>query len=478
MKKIFPFLLIILFSMGCAKNHIPVITSLICSPENRSAGTKFTLTVAASDEDGDQLTYRWGADGGEFIDSVNQIQAKWKSPVDGSGKTFTITVVVADAESEASREFKILLGAPQLGSLEGHVNYTNFKIPVNQAIVTVGDKIATTNADGYFFMPGIVVGDYALKITKSDFSIFNSNIKIPLNDTLQVSVEITSVNYTTKLSGTISDQDGVPLENVQMVVLNPDGTESKLKATTNAAGFYRLWYLPFGKRTISVKKSSTEDNSYVAFKQVSDCQEIETQLNLTMTRIALRGTFTDLRDNHVYQFKTIGNSTWMTENLAYLPSVSPGTKGSKEDPFYYVYEYQGAVVSEAADTWYYKQYGVLYNMPAAMAACPNGWHLPDSDVEYNGLISTLGAPAGKKLKSTSAWTDHGNGDNSSGFSAYPGGKLTDKGVFTSTADAAYFWTTTIRTLSINKVLFYNSDDIYSQGAEDNSAMSVRCVKTK
>jgi uncharacterized protein (TIGR02145 family) len=458
MRKILPFLLLILLFMGCAKNHIPVIASLICSPENRSAGTQFTFNVTASDEDGDQLAYRWSADGGEFMDSANQIQAKWKSPVDGSGKTFTIKVVVADAESEAYREIQILLGAPQLGNLEGQVNFTNFKIPVNQAIITVGDKTATTNTDGYFFMPGIVVGDYALKITKPDFSVFNSNIKISLNDTLQVNVEITSVNYSTKLSGTISDQDGVPLENVLMVVLNPDGTESKLKATTNAAGFYRLWYIPFGKRTISVKKTTTEDNSYVAFQQVMDFQEIETQLNLTMTRLVLRGTFTDLRDNHVYAFKTIGNSTWMTENLSYLPNVSPGTKGSKEDPYYYVYEYQGTSVSEAVDAWYYKQYGVLYNLPAAMAACPNGWHLPDSDVEYNGLISTVSSPAGKKLKSTSGWTDHGNGDNSSGFAAFPGGKLNEKGEFINTGDAAYFWTTTIRTLSINKVLFFNSDN--------------------
>ncbi len=470
------FLLIILFTIACAKNHVPVITSLVCTPENRSAGTLFTLSVAATDEDGDKLEYRWTADGGEFPDSVNQVQVKWKSPADGAGKTYTIKVVVADAESETYRDFQILLGAPQLGNLEGQVNYTNFKIPVDLANVTIGDKSSATDATGHFFIEGIVIGDYDLKITKPAFSIFDSKVRITLNDTLRVKVEITSVNYTTKLSGTISDQGGLPLENATAVVLNPDGTESNLKATTNAAGFYRLWYIPFGQRTLSIKKATTEDNSYTAFKQVVNCQEIETQLNLVMTRTALRGTFTDLRDNHVYQFKTIGNSTWMTENLAYLPSVSPASKGSKEDPFYYVYDYQGSSVADAVSSWYYKQYGVLYNLPAAMAACPNGWHLPDSDVAYNGLIATVGMPAGKKLKSTSAWTDHGNGDNTSGFAAFPGGKLNEKGTFISTGDAAYFWTTTIRTLSICKGMFYNSDDIISLGVDDNSGLSVRCIR--
>ncbi len=477
MKKLTYFLILYIICVSCDKNHAPLIVDISCNPENRSAGTQFTLTVAATDEDGDKLVYRWTADGGEFPDSVNQVQVKWKSPADGSGKTYTIKVVVADAESEASREFQILLGAPQLGNLVGQVNYTNFKIPVDQATVTVGDKSSTTDTYGHFSISGIVVGDYDLKITKPAYTIFDSKIKITANGTLQVNAEITSVNFTTKLYGTIADQDGLPLENATAVVLNPDGTDSNLKATTNAAGFYKLWYIPFGERTISVKKATTEVNFYVAFRQVLNCQEIETQLDLEMTRLALSGTFTDTRDNHTYPFKMIGDLTWMTENLAYLPEVNPSSKGSGQDAFYYVYGYQGTDPLAAKETDNYKTYGVLYNWPAANKACPSGWHLPAGDLEWDALIKTLGPSAATKMKSSIGWAEHGGGNNSSGFSAIPGGEVKSNGTFAEMDYNAYFWTSSIISgISSYKVLAYGLSDVYSYSGDNRLAFSVRCVK--
>ena len=57
--------------------------------------------MAASDEDGDILNYHWIAEVGEFTDSTNQTQTKWKSPLDGSGKTFSIEIAVTDEQVEA-----------------------------------------------------------------------------------------------------------------------------------------------------------------------------------------------------------------------------------------------------------------------------------------------------------------------------------------------------------------------------------------
>jgi uncharacterized protein (TIGR02145 family) len=104
----------------------------------------------------------------------------------------------------------------------------------------------------------------------------------------------------------------------------------------------------------------------------------------------------------------------MAENLKYLPSVSPSEDQSETEPHYYVYDYQGTNVSDAKATANFKKYGVLYNWPAAMEACPPGTRLP-TDEEWHILESafTTGScnpkrsnsfdcsPAGTALKSSS-----------------------------------------------------------------------------
>jgi hypothetical protein len=77
-----------------------------------------------------------------------------------------------------------------------------------------------------------------------------------------------------------------------------------------------------------------------------------------------------------YKTVKIGKQWWMAENLAYLPTVNPPTEGSVTNPYYYVYNYIGTNVAEAKESEIYKTFGVLYNWPAAMNACPKGWHLP------------------------------------------------------------------------------------------------------
>ncbi|MBM4459806.1 MAG: hypothetical protein FJ011_18930 [Chloroflexi bacterium] len=95
-------------------------------------------------------------------------------------------------------------------------------------------------------------------------------------------------------------------------------------------------------------------------------------------------TFTDLRDGNVYRTVRIGNQCWLAENLRYLPAVCPATSTPDGSAMYYVYDYQGDSVHEAKATANYRNYGVLYNWPAALTACPAGWHLP-SDAEWSEL---------------------------------------------------------------------------------------------
>ena len=203
----------------------------------------------------------------------------------------------------------------------------------------------------------------------------------------------------------------------------------------------------------------------------------------------------DSRDSQIYQYKTIGTQVWMTENLAYLPSVvGPGT-GSNSTAYYYVYGYNGTDVATAKATDNYSTYGVLYNWTAAQSACPSGWHLP-SDAEWKQLEKSLGMTdaqansinfrgthnEGNKLKEagTVHWNSPNTGaTNETGFTALPGGYRAESNIFSILGETGNWWSST----------FYNSDNAYyrsmsyvqsgvyrSDEGKNEYGLSVRCVR--
>jgi len=207
-------------------------------------------------------------------------------------------------------------------------------------------------------------------------------------------------------------------------------------------------------------------------------------------------TFTDTRDNHEYKTIKIGEQVWMAENLAYLPEISNGT-GSRTIACYYVYDYFGTDAEEAKSTTNYTIYGVLYNWPAALTACPDGWHLP-SDVEWQQLSDYLiengygcegsGNDIAKALAATTGWREDysqigtpGNdilSNNSSGFSGLPGGNRSIYGYFISIGLNGYWWSSTednSDTAWDQRLSIYSSGVFRSANYKD-FGFSVRCVR--
>lgn len=198
------------------------------------------------------------------------------------------------------------------------------------------------------------------------------------------------------------------------------------------------------------------------------------------------GSMTDARDGRSYNTVKIGHQTWMAENLAYLPSVSPTSSKSASEPYYYVAEYLGSDLTEARIHPNYLFYGTLYNWSAAMAAdtgstdnpvevkgvCPEGWHLP-SDEEFTILTNYLGPDAFKMMKSINGWYGD-NGNNMSGFNA----------LRCPEEYAAYYWTASTHGTSGAWYLslgFYGISDVLYNGihrwfAARERALSVRCVR--
>ncbi|MBT4410581.1 MAG: T9SS type A sorting domain-containing protein, partial [Bacteroidetes bacterium] len=190
---------------------------------------------------------------------------------------------------------------------------------------------------------------------------------------------------------------------------------------------------------------------------------------------------TDPDDKH-YRIVKIGEQTWMEENLAYLPEVSPPSEGSDSLPHFYVYGFDGFDVLDAKEQANYQNYGVLYNWRAILQGeassshepsgvqgiCPEGWHLP-SVGEWRTLLAYLDTDDHIKLKSTYGWCDTCGGDNSSGFKALPGG-LFATNEFYQLGNAGRFWSST-EEISWN---LWRAG--LGLGSKSSHGASVRCLK--
>lgn len=210
--------------------------------------------------------------------------------------------------------------------------------------------------------------------------------------------------------------------------------------------------------------------------------------------ILLTGTFSDPRDGKIYTTVPIGTQTWMAENLAYLPSVVGSGTGSQTTSYHYVYGYNGISVTDAKATSNYQTYGVLYNWPAALQACPAGWHLP-SDAEWKELEMYLGmskteaddtgwrgTDEGGKLKETGTthWNSPNTGaTNESGFTALPGGYRYGVigGDFDDFGAGGYWWSATEygTTAAWSRGMLYGYSSVNRSGDYKEYGVSVRCV---
>jgi uncharacterized protein (TIGR02145 family) len=136
---------------------------------------------------------------------------------------------------------------------------------------------------------------------------------------------------------------------------------------------------------------------------------------------------------------TIGDQTWMAENLNYEPSSGNSwcydDKISNCNKYGKLYDWATAM---GINTSYNKQ-ELGSSDVKRRGICPEGWHLP-SNKEWNDLKDYVGNSAGYKLRATCGW--YNNGVDTYGFSALPGGTRNSDGKFYNAGDEGYWWTAT------------------------------------
>jgi uncharacterized protein (TIGR02145 family) len=233
----------------------------------------------------------------------------------------------------------------------------------------------------------------------------------------------------------------------------------------NAFLVYRLIIMVVGLSLATGCTKPESKNLFTEFEPVSDC------------------------DGNSYKTVKIGKQIWMAENLR-------TTKYSNGDPIQEVsVDTNWAKLTAGAYCWYNNDlanktiFGALYNWFSVQDSrhiAPTGWHVP-TDAEWTILESYLGggSVAGGKMKSSAIWKNSSTGgDNSSGFTAFPGGYRNGVyGTYEQMNIQTYWWSATESELIVIdvksawfRVVGYNYTALSRTTINERSGFSLRCIK--
>ncbi len=193
----------------------------------------------------------------------------------------------------------------------------------------------------------------------------------------------------------------------------------------------------------------------------------------------------DYRDDKIYKIVTIGDQTWMAENLNY--DYNKGTaksycyENSAESCAKYGRLYtwaaamdSAAVFSSAGKGCGYTYYEICSISGTVRGVCPEGWHLP-SRAEFGTLLSNVGSE--EKVQSnnlrSSGW---GNGADRYGFSALPAGYYDSYDREFYFGSFARFWSSTDDGSTRAYYLFVSDDDADVNNYKKGNGSSVRCLQ--
>lgn len=211
-------------------------------------------------------------------------------------------------------------------------------------------------------------------------------------------------------------------------------------------------------------------------------------------------SLTDI-DGNVYHYITIGNQIWMTENLKTTRYRNGDPIPTNLSDGNWSGTTSGAYANYNNDNRNNDRFGKLYNWYAVADSrhlCPSGWHEP-GEAEWKILETYLtnnGYGFGgddndiaKSLSATSGWHESGltgsvgndqASNNSSGFTALPGGFRHNQGFFDYLAYIGFWWSSSEgepgSNVARSRNLQNNSINLNNTLYDKHKGLSVRCIK--
>lgn len=213
------------------------------------------------------------------------------------------------------------------------------------------------------------------------------------------------------------------------------------------------------------------------------------------TNIPCPGTPTVTYEGQTYNTLQIFSQCWLKENLNVGIMIDSLTDMSDNGV---IEKYCYRNMEDSCDI-----YGGLYQWnelmqysmsPGSQGICPPGWHIPTDDdwIILGGSVDSqysIGDPewynsgyngfdVGLNLKSENGWSSNGNGSDSFGFLALPGGQRISNGYFDGISIKASFWSSTedYPEASWYRALSSIYDGIDRSSQTNNWGKSVRCIQ--
>jgi len=287
----------------------------------------------------------------------------------------------------------------------------------------------------------------------------------------------------------VKDQDENPFQDARISFAVEEGSVSSATVATDSIGNASImWTLGAteGEQILTITALQADGVSHLSGSPITVSATATKKITVVI----------DI-DGNVYNVATIGNQTWMTENLKTTKyadgrpinkvktSSEWGNLGNNNtDKAYCFYDNNKNSEYGALYTWAAATNGVPYTFEEVQGVCPDGWHLPN-DEEWNELAEYLGYDvAGGKIKETgtSHWEEPNDGaTNSTGFTALPGGFRKDNGEFEELNRLAFWWTSQEETPPDYAYTWYvnnSATSIMNKSEVKSMGLSIRCILDK
>jgi hypothetical protein len=235
-------------------NSAPTISSLTSNSVNLLSKEITEINVAATDSDGDNLSFSWSTSGGTITpDTQNPDKATFSAQYPG---TYTITAVVSDAS-----------GAKVLSTIDITVSDATLNLELNSSSVYVGEDVtATLSMSSGDTIPTDTTWEISAKPTESNTTVSSDGVTATITPDL-------AGTYTIKATVTIR---GVVFEatktlsasNIPVATVDPDveGTVTSDNGDTLSGALVRLYNK--ADSDIYDQTIQTDENGYYSFNDV------------------------------------------------------------------------------------------------------------------------------------------------------------------------------------------------------------------